>query len=270
MTSRLAALRARDAEHRSRGATELAAQRLRADRDLAAAVWSRAHSEHWLRDTASDELITVWANARAWAPHDPRAADAVTALGDHLTGAGVDVTAAGAGAMIDKWDPEACAALPGVLGPGITPFADAADPTAATVPESDRDALLRRTADALRAEWSDDTAAAVIADSAFPALANTLNRLTRDGHDLHTLIRSIGETGLSDPHIRHPAAFASWRLNGNAAAPAVRTAREGYTRPIPEALADTGRRAGPARAVSRSSRTRAPTMSRDTPHHRDR
>lgn len=260
--ARLAIQKAAEAEARGRTAAELAAVRLRADRELAAAVWTRAHSETWLRESSAHEMVTVWANARTWSPYDPRAAEAVKLIDRRLESYGIDVAAVGA--TIDRWDPAALAATLGTLGPELSAFepdepADARafyseDPVArgramarrsaadlrASL-ESREETMIRLAAEAVRAEWNGHTAAAVIGDTAFPAFAAKLARLARDGYDRREVVGRLSGGAFATPDIRNPAAFAAWKLDQIFAAAPARVAGEDHPLPASEALTATGR-----------------------------
>lgn len=238
----MAARRAWESEHRSREDAAATAERLRADRELAAAVWARSRSRDWLRAAGPDELVTVWASARAWAPHDSRAAAAVAALTGRVADLGVDVDAATA--ALDAQDAGALSRMladrPGRAGrTGDGPAAEAADAASPQVLGRSSAEREDQVLEVLRGEWSAATVEAVADGEAFGALAYKLGRLEDDGHDLRQVVRSIPESSITGPDIRQPAAFAAWLVDNYAAAEPVKIAAEGYTEPASETLART-------------------------------
>lgn len=252
LTVQLAARRAAAAEQRSRDAAVATGRRLQADRELAAAVWARSRSRRWLAAAEPDELVTVWANARAWAPHDRRAARAVEVLAGRIADRGVDVERAvaaldaGDAAALHRalTDPSPGAGAEAPAGAG----AQRTGPSAAA--DTDRQAEVL---EVLRAEWDEDTVDAVTSGDAFGALAHKLSRLGEDGHDLHAVVRSLPADKIVDAEIRQPAAFAAWLVDRYAAADAVQVAGAGFNEPGGEAVARAGR--GPRSEPGRTPRT---------------
>lgn len=239
----LAASRAQRAEAQDRHTAGDVADRLRTDRELAAAVWARSRSRKWLATAEPDELVAVWASARAWAPHDTRAARAVEALTRRVADLGVDPGPAAA--ALDAGDTAALARMleegPGAAGPGKE-RADSGSNARSF--EQREEAVL----EVLRAEWSEPTLERITAGEAFPALAHKLGRLQDDGRDIHALLRSMPQSQLVAPEIRQPAAFAAWLVDQYAAAEPVRTAAQGYAAPAGEA-------GPPPRATATAART---------------
>lgn len=234
----LAVRRSAEAERSSRAGAADAAQRLRAERELAAAVWARARSSRWLASAGPDELVALWASARAWAPLDTRAARAVEAVARRVADLGVDVDRA-----VGTLDAGDVAALRSALDDhaavrdGASDGSDSAramDGAAGTMAGPD---LEKRVLAALRAEWAAPAVAAVNADEAFGALATKLTRLEADGADIGAVLRSLPQAQITGAGIRHPAAFAAWLLDGRAAAgEPVRIAGRGWSRPVAESL----------------------------------
>lgn len=227
----LAVRRSMQAERRSAAEGAAAADRLRADRELAAVVWARSRSRRWLAAAGPDELVTVWASARPWAQHDQRAARAVEAVGRRLADLGVDVGQA-TGAL-ERCDP---ADLGRLLGPdhsaaGPGPAAGSGEMSA------DRQARLL---EVLSSEWASSTVDAVAAGDAFGALAYKLTWLEDQGHDMSAVVRSLPEARIVGPEIRQPAAYAAWLVDGYAAeGEPVKVAAQGIVEPAEEAVART-------------------------------
>lgn len=238
----MAGRRAWESEHRSREDAAATAERLRADRELAGAVWARSRSRGWLRAAGPDELVAVWASARAWAPHDSRAAAAVAALTGRVADLGVDVDAATA--ALDAQDADALGRMltdrPGRSGrAGDGSAAEAAEADAASYQVLGRSSAEweEHVLGVLRGEWSAATVEAVADGEAFGALVHKLGRLEYDGHDLSQVVRTLSESSITGPDIRQPAAFAAWLVDNYAAAKPVKVAAEGYTEPASETLA---------------------------------
>lgn len=258
----LAGRRSMEAERSSRADAADVALRLRAERELAAVVWARSRSPRWLAAAGPDELVAVWASARAWAPLDTRAARAVDALTRRVADLGVDVDQAAA-----SLDAQDRAALRKILEDHSTARQDGAPGTGQPAPAVGDAAIgwlgpeqEERVLAALRAEWSASTVGAVTADDAFGALASKLARLEDDGHEIAAVLRALPEAGITASDIRNPAAFAAWQVDRWAATGRpVHIAGQGWTRPAAEAVATAPRSAGgPARAAGRP-RTRTTT-----------
>lgn len=82
------AQRAEEARRRGEEAARAAANKLYADREVAAVQWQRVNLTQWFRQSPN-EVAEVWASAATWAEHDPRAREAFDSLNLHLDRLGV-------------------------------------------------------------------------------------------------------------------------------------------------------------------------------------
>lgn len=247
----MAARRSMQAERRSAAEGAAAADRLRADRELAAAVWARSRSKRWLAAARPDELVTVWASARAWSPYDRRAARAVEAVGRRLADLGVDVDHTTS--ALDRQDLPDLGRLLASTEPAGSTEAGAGGSAA------DREA---RVLEVVAAEWASSTVEAVTAGDAFGALAYKLGWLEEQGHDMAAVVRWLPETRIVAPEIRQPAAYAAWLVDQYAAdGEPVRVAAEGITEPAAEAVARTTSTPAKGRPAQAKTRSTTPAVS---------
>lgn len=235
----LSAVRARRAELLDQETAARVADRLRTDRELAATVWARSRSRRWLTEASPEELVAVWASARAWAPHDTRAARAVESLVQRVADLGVDPGAAAAAldaadsAALSRMLAERPARAPAGARADDQPtgrgWEDGGEPAGRTWEQREKDVL-----QVLRGAWEDRVVEAVAAGDAFPALVHKLSHLQDDGHDVFALVALMPAQKLVAPEIRQPAAFAAWMVDQYAAAEPVRVAGQDYTMPAGE------------------------------------
>jgi len=215
---RQAALAGEDAARQARA--QAAAQHA-ADR----AIWSATSRPSWWRDASAEDISRAWRAATTWRDVDPRAAVVRQTMTERLAEKGVTL---GADRDTDPGDAQ-----------WLRAALDLADiePTATEEknekekrndpPGAGQDAVIDgeriiqpsreetdRMADRVRAAWPDERADAVLDCKAWPALAERLHRLDRDGVDIEWLLRGL-PIDLSKAHT--PAALTAWMVDRAAA-----------------------------------------------------
>lgn len=184
----------RDADASSEYAANAAAASTRDRYRRDAAAWRPAMQDQWWQRATVQQVAGAWLAASTWAPVDEHAAQAQQLIARRLAERGVDVTAPDANPADVAW-----------LRAAGTSLVDESTLVRARFEHTADDA--ERMAEAVRAQWDPDRAAAVLSSPAWGALGYRLHEHEQLGGDLREVLEHINLDGARDP-----AALAEWQV----------------------------------------------------------
>jgi hypothetical protein len=225
--------RLREAARHDEEQARIAREQTRMQHQADSAVWRAAMRPQWWRDAGAEDIGRVWRAASTWKDVDPRAAEARQVVVDRLAERGVHVDPGAArqpgpedvawvSDALDRAAAERAArAAAGDAGPGqARPEPDrgaapgenpavidgeASQAPATEQPHRTAQDREKKAAEHVRAAWPAERAVRVIGCRAWGVLANQLDQVEQQGHDVQALLRGVPDF-VDRAHT--PAAFA--------------------------------------------------------------